>query len=71
MKQYSVDRLEGDLAILIDDQNTITEILKKLLPDDTKEGDILIQVGAEYKKENGYTENKRKESAELIDQLFE
>ena len=71
MKRYSVDRIEENIAVLIDDQNIIIEVIKDLLPDDTKEGDILIHVGAEYKKENGYTEDKRKESAELIEQLFD
>ncbi|MBQ7095159.1 MAG: DUF3006 domain-containing protein [Clostridia bacterium] len=70
MMQYSVDRFEGELAILIDDHKTIA-VPKNILPEETKEGDILIRVGEKYKIDHAYTEKMRKEAAELIDQLFE
>ncbi len=45
---YSIDRLEGDLAVLIDeDENTVT-LPRTQLPADVKAGDMLRLTDGEY-----------------------
>ena len=40
-KYYTVDRIEGDIAVLIDDDENKSDIPVCELPKDLKEGDIL------------------------------
>lgn len=70
MKEYSIDRFEGEQAILIDrDQKTIT-VLKNLLPAGAAEGDVLLFDGVQYHIDQALTEQRRAEVKQLISKLF-
>lgn len=70
MKQYSVDRFEGDQVILVGEQDTLI-LSRKKFPKEIKEGTILFWNGKEYQIDEEASEQRRKQAAELIGNLFE
>lgn len=68
--KYSVDRLEDELVILVDEKGAVKEVPKEALPV-VQEGDILLFDGDSYILDLNETEKKRQESRSLIDALFQ
>lgn len=70
MIKYSVDRLEENIAVLIEENGTVKDVPKSQLPQ-VREGDILLFDGESYLLDSDETEKKRQESRRLIDALFQ
>ena len=60
MVRYSVDRFEGDLAVLVDDEGISRTELLSALPEGTHEGTILLLTEEGYSPDPD-TESKRRE----------
>ena len=70
MKYFTLDRIEGNLAVLLDDKGaSFTESLERVLP--AKEGDVLAFDGERYFVDESQTEEKKQKSKSLIDALFQ
>ena len=69
MKEYSVDRIEGEMVVLIHEDETRSLSLD-ILPKGLQEGDILLWDGVCYKIDNDLTAKRRQQVRELIDDLF-
>jgi len=71
MKKFIIDRFEGDYAIC-EDQETedMVDILIKELPEDAKEGDIIIEEDGKYITGHEETKSRKEEIAELMHSLF-
>ncbi|WP_455662206.1 DUF3006 domain-containing protein [Pradoshia sp.] len=66
-----VDRIEGDLAVCEKSDKTMVDIELTQLPDDVKEGDVLIEKDGNYELDLTETEKRRKRVQALMDDLFE
>ena len=66
-----VDRIEGDLAVCEKSDKTMVDIELTQLPEDVKEGDILIEKDGNYELDLTETEQRRKRVQALMDDLFE
>ena len=67
-KFYTVDRIEGDIAVLYDDGDNKSDIAVSELPEDLKEGDIL-----RFDEENGVyiiDKEKTREIKSIIEDRF-
>lgn len=68
--KYSVDRIEDGFAVCEDENGTFTNFELAILPENIKEGDILLQ------SENGFsvltdeTEERRQKIAKLQKSIF-
>ncbi len=71
MRKFSVDRFEGDIAVLIDEQGASIEISREMLPDGCEEGEIICFDGKKYSLDIKSTEAARSEVRALLDELFE
>lgn len=69
--EYSIDRFEENIAVLIDENEAIQHISKELLPQEAKEGDILLFDGETYQLDKDATAVRKEEVCSLIDQLFQ
>lgn len=67
---FSIDRFENDLAVLIDENGEFRTVFRRNLPQNINEGDLLRYDGTVYSLEQKKTEERRKEVASLIDELF-
>ena len=70
MIKYSVDRLEENIVVLVEENGTLKDVSKYELPQ-VREGDILLFDGETYLLDLDETEKKRQESQSLIDTLFQ
>lgn len=70
MIKYSVDRLEENIVVLVEENGTLKDVSKYELPQ-VREGDILLFDGETYLLDLDETEKKRQESQSLIDALFQ
>jgi hypothetical protein len=70
--RFTIDRFEGDFAVLEDENCKMNNILKSVLPTDAKEGDILIE-----KKDGSFiidhlaTKQRKEHINKLLDGLIE
>ncbi len=72
MKYYSVDRLEGGLALLLgDDEDTVELPAARLAPADppVREGDILALRDGVWRRDDAETARRRKKTAALLAHL--
>lgn len=69
MKEYCVDRIEGEMVILVGEEEVVN-LRRVELFEDVAEGDVLLWDGKQYHKEDSLTEERRKKSRRLIDDLF-
>lgn len=67
----SIDRIENDIAVCIDDEGNTFDLELNLIDDEVKEGDILIFKGGRYKVDEDKTKAEREEIEALQDELFE
>lgn len=71
MNEYSVDRIEGNTAVLINGGLTVNIPLSSL-PENVSEGDILrLNRNGEYELDTERTAKLRAESASRLDDLFQ
>lgn len=70
MKQYGVDRFEGDYAVLVDGDGRCLNVLRKELPSEIAEGDLVAFNDGEYRLLNEETVERKKEVSDLLDELF-
>lgn len=70
MKYYSVDRIEGSIAVLTDDDGKITNTDISLLPAPLKEGAVLKFDGEKFIRDSVEEEKRRNEIKSLHNKLF-
>lgn len=56
---YSVDRFEGDVAVLIDEKENIVNVSRDMLPPDLQCGDVLRSVDGRYIPDTDVTAARR------------
>lgn len=61
-----IDRLEGDIAVVELEDNSIVDMSNLLLPKGAKEGDVI-----EIRIDNEETKARKKRNEELMDELWE
>lgn len=66
-----IDRFEGDFAIVETDEDTFMQIPKAALPQDAKEGDIIIKVDDEYIIDYENTKKRRQKIIDMQNSLWE
>ena len=62
---FIIDRFEGDMAVVEKNEN-IYNIPKALLPENVKEGDVIIT-----QIDKNETDNKKMEAQNILDSLFD
>ena len=70
LKYISVDRLEGEFAICIDDDEKTHKINIKKLPKEVKEGDVLKVLKNGYELDEKETKKRREEIFSLQEEIF-
>jgi len=70
--KFIIDRFEGNYAILQNSETTeMSEIEKTELPDEAKEGDVLLFEGGEFVVDNEETMRRAKRIADKMDSIWE
>lgn len=67
---FSIDRIEGETAILEDDNGSIFHINIDLLPESVNEGDCIIKNGDTYTIDTEETKKRRKLNYDLFSELL-
>ena len=69
--KYSIDRIEGDIAVC-EDLNThkVVNINKKDLPSNCKEGDIIVLNNGKYSIDKEETSKQKDEISSMVNSLF-
>lgn len=62
-KIYSVDRFEGDFAIL-ESETELIQVLKNSLPEEVQEGDLLAYIESDWKLLSEETESRKQKLIE-------
>jgi len=57
--QYSIDRIEGNIAVLQDNEERIINVDVALLPVDAVVGDVVQQVNGRYEHDRDETDARR------------
>ena len=65
-----IDRFENDTAV-VENGEEMTDIPRSLLPENAREGDVIIKSGGGYIIDNASTEKRRQEILDLQDSLWE
>ena len=63
---YTIDRFEGDYAVLEDDDENRVNVKKALLPEMAKESDVLDFDGESYTVNADETEKRRQSVIEML-----
>ncbi len=71
MAKLIIDRFEGSLAVCEKEDKSICNIDRNLLPDNAKEGDVLIETDGVYTIDKTDTDIRRKKVEELQNKLFQ
>ena len=66
MMFYTIDRFEGDYAVLEDDDENRVNVKKALLPEMAKESDVLDFDGEAYTVNTEETEKRRQSVIEML-----
>ncbi len=69
MKKYSIDRIEGEIALCLSDDGKIKELALNELPKKISEGDILTFDGKEYRIDLSETAKRREETRRVLERL--
>lgn len=67
---YSIERIERDNAVLIDDNGNKTVVSISNLPKEIKEGNILKSVNGEFVLDSSEEKKRRKNISSLQKKLF-
>ena len=68
--KFSVDRIEGKTAVLIDEERNKITVSLSLLPDEIKPGSMLIESGERYIYDEAETKRRKKRLLDLQNSLF-
>ncbi|MGN1442638.1 MAG: DUF3006 domain-containing protein [Acutalibacteraceae bacterium] len=68
--KYSVDRIEANLAILIDEAGNRITIPENCLPNNAKPGSMLFKENDRYLLDSNETERRKKKLYDLQNSLF-
>ena len=68
--KYSLDRIEGEYAVLIDENGIPENVPLSLLPKESKEGSMLLKNEGGYLLDAEETKERRKKLFELQNSLF-
>lgn len=68
--EFIIDRFEGEIAVLEDENSKFTEVKKSLLPNNAKEGDCVVLKDGKYTINKETTEKLKEEIDDLMDDLF-
>lgn len=68
--RYIIDRWEGDYGILENEQGEMEQILRKNLPPQAREGDVLSWDGGVYRIEEEETRVRRARVEEKMKRLW-
>lgn len=68
--KYSVDRIEEDFAVCEDENGVFENLELSVLPENIKEGDILLQAGNGFSVLADETEEHRQRLAKLQKSIF-
>ena len=66
---YSIDRFEGDVAVLVDDDANTVDVMRSLLPPTAQCGDMLRYEGGCYTVDADETATRRARIRRLQDKL--
>lgn len=66
----SIDRIEGDRVVMIDDEGNQTVKPRELFAKGIEEGDVVVKQNGIYEKDAQTTEQLRREVNELLDRLI-
>lgn len=67
---YSIDRISGDIAYLMADDQTILEVLLENIVGNAKEGDIVKKQGNQFLIDEEKTQSKRRDIQNLLNELL-
>lgn len=67
---FIIDRFEGDIAVLEDENGGHSDVLRGLIPKDSREGDVLELRDGEYIKRSDLTEIRRERIIGKSKRLF-
>ena len=68
-KQYDLDRLEGKMAVLVDENGRSLNVPVKKLPKKAREGDILIYDGKTFSRDEKAAKAALKEAQNLLEKI--
>ena len=71
MQKLTIDRFEGDIAVLELEDGELIDVARDQLPEEAMEGDILLFDGKDYTVAVDETAERRKQIEKLMDQLWE
>ncbi len=66
---YAVDRLEGGIAVLVDDEENTSTVERALLPEGVVQGDVLRLEEGRYQRDEEETA-RRRERIRRLEQLL-
>ena len=71
-KRLVVDRFEGEMAVCQDPETRAMEdVPRAMLPEGTREGDVLVADGEGYRLDGDEAERRRKRIARKMEDLWE
>ena len=68
--KYTVDRFEGDFAVLEDENRTMKDVPRGALPEEAKEGDVLIFAEGSYSLDSEETARRKEDVRERLQRLW-
>lgn len=68
--KYIIDRFEDNFAVCEDENQNFVDIEKSKLPEEAREGDIIIVNGDKITVDKESTKARKKEVQDLFDSLF-
>lgn len=68
--KYSLDRIEGDFAVVIDDSEKMLRIPLASVPKEAKEGSVLVRTDSGFSVDFAETERRKKRLFEMQNSLF-
>lgn len=66
-QKFTLDRIDGDKAVLISNKDGKIVVPKKMLPKDLKEGDNIV---AQFLSEENYSTEKNKKAKEILNEIL-
>ncbi len=68
--KYSIDRFEGEFAVLQDDERNSMDVLRSLLPDNARQGDVVIFEDEKWRIDAEETSTRRDRVKKLQQRLL-
>ena len=68
--KYTIDRFEGEFAVLEDENRNMIDVPKALLPEEAKEGDVLILSNDLYLVDQEETMRRRQDVQKRLERLL-